>query len=194
MLDVIVIGAGFAGLHMLHKLRTLGYTARGYEAASDVGGVWHWNRYPGARCDVESLQYSYSFSEELEQQWVWTEKYAAQPEILSYIRHVADRYDLRRDIVFDARVKSMVFDDAQSAWHLETESGERASARFVVMATGALSIPRLPDIPGIESFAGSVYHTGAWPHEGVDFSGRRVGVIGTGSSGVSCSAELVGGG
>jgi cyclohexanone monooxygenase len=184
MLDVIVIGAGFAGLHMLHKLRTLGYTARGYEAASDVGGVWHWNRYPGARCDVESLQYSYSFSEELEQQWVWTEKYAAQPEILSYIRHVADRYDLRRDIVFGARVKSVVFDDARSCWQLETESGESATARFVVMATGALSIPRLPDIPGMESFAGSIYHTGAWPHEGVDFSGQRVGVIGTGSSGI----------
>jgi cyclohexanone monooxygenase len=182
--DVIVIGAGFAGLHMLHRLRTLGFSARVYEAASDVGGVWHWNRYPGARCDVESLQYSYSFSTELEQEWVWTEKYAAQPEILSYIRHVADRYDLRRDIVFDTRVRSAVFDEARSCWELETESGERASARFVVMATGALSIPRLPDIPGMETFAGSIYHTGAWPHEGIDFGGRRVGVIGTGSSGI----------
>ena len=184
MLDVIVIGAGFAGLHMLHRLRGLGYSARVYEAASDVGGVWHWNRYPGARCDVESLQYSYSFSPELEQQWIWTEKYASQPEILSYIRHVADRYDLRRVIVFNSRVRSLVFDEAHSRWDLQTEAGESASAQFVVMATGALSIPRLPDIPGMESFAGSVYHTGAWPHEGVDFSGRRVGVIGTGSSGI----------
>lgn len=182
--DVIVIGAGFAGLHMLHRLRDLGYSVRVYEAASDVGGVWHWNRYPGARCDVESLQYSYSFSPELEQEWVWTEKYAAQPEILSYIRHVADRFDLRRDIRFDARVRSVVFDEAQARWQLETEAGERASARFCVMATGALSIPRLPDIPGMESFAGSIYHTGAWPPEGVDFTGRRVGVIGTGSSGI----------
>ena len=182
--DVIVIGAGFAGLHMLHQLRLLGFSARGYEAASDVGGVWHWNRYPGARCDVESLQYSFSFSPELEQEWVWTEKYAAQPEILSYIRHVADRYDLRRDIRFNARVRSVVFDEARSRWQLETQAGESASAQFVVMATGALSIPRLPDIPGMESFAGSIYHTGAWPHEGVDFSGRRVGVIGTGSSGI----------
>ena len=184
MLDVIVIGAGFAGLHMLHQLRLLGFSARGYEAAGDVGGVWHWNRYPGARCDVESLQYSYSFDTELEQEWAWTEKYAAQPEILSYIRHVADRYDLRRDIVFNARVRSVLYDEAQAHWQLETAAGERASARFIVMATGALSIPRLPDIPGMESFAGSIYHTGAWPHEGVDFSGRRVGVIGTGSSGI----------
>ena len=183
-LDVIVIGAGFAGLHMLHRLRALGFSARVYEAASDVGGVWHWNRYPGARCDVESLQYSYSFSPELEQDWVWTEKYAAQPEILSYIRHVADRFDLRRDIRFNARVRRASFDEAQARWELELESGERASARFCVMATGALSIPRLPDIPGMESFAGNIHHTGAWPHEGVDFSGQRVGVIGTGSSGI----------
>ena len=182
--DVIVIGAGFAGLHMLHRLRALGFSARVYEAASDVGGVWHWNRYPGARCDVESLQYSYSFSPELEQDWVWTEKYAAQPEILSYLRHVADRFDLRRDIRFNARVRRASFDQAQARWELELESGERASARFCVMATGALSIPRLPEIPGMESFAGDIHHTGAWPHEGVDFSGQRVGVIGTGSSGI----------
>ena len=192
MLDVIVIGAGFAGLHMLHQLRLLGFSARGYEAAADVGGVWHWNRYPGARCDVESLQYSYSFSTELEQEWVWTEKYAAQPEILSYIRHVADRYDLRRDIVFNARVRSVVFDEGRSCWQLETEAGEQAAARFIVMATGALSIPRLPDLPGMESFAGSIYHTGAWPHEGVDFGGQRVGVIGTGSSGIQAIPAIAG--
>ena len=182
--DVAVIGAGFAGLHMLQRLRGMGYSVRVYEAAADVGGVWYWNRYPGARCDVESLQYSYSFSPELEQEWTWNEKYAAQPEILRYIQHVAERFDLRRDIQFNTRVRSATFDEAQQRWLVQTDDGERVSARFCVMATGALSIPRLPDIPGIESFAGKVYHTGAWPHEGVDFTGRRVGVIGTGSSGI----------
>ena len=183
-LDVVVIGAGFAGLHMLHRLRAMGCSARVYEAAADVGGVWYWNRYPGARCDVESLQYSYSFSPELEQEWVWTEKYAGQPEILRYIQHVADRFDLRRDITFNTRVSSASFEEAAQRWQVNTETGERISARFCVMASGALSIPRLPDIPGIETFAGKVYHTGAWPHQGVDFGGRRVGVIGTGSSGI----------
>ena len=183
-LDVVVIGAGFAGLHMLHRLRAMGCSARVYEAAADVGGVWYWNRYPGARCDVESLQYSYSFSPELEQEWVWTEKYAGQPEILRYIQHVADRFDLRRDITFNTRVGSASFEEAAQRWQVNTETGERISARFCVMASGALSIPRLPDIPGIETFAGKVYHTGAWPHQGVDFGGRRVGVIGTGSSGI----------
>ncbi|MBC7707004.1 MAG: NAD(P)/FAD-dependent oxidoreductase, partial [Rhodoferax sp.] len=183
-LDVVVIGAGFAGLHMLHRLRAMGCSARVYEAAADVGGVWYWNRYPGARCDVESLQYSYSFSPELEQEWVWTEKYAGQPEILRYIQHVADRFDLRRDIAFNTRVYSASFDKGTQRWQVKTQTGEQISARFCVMASGALSIPRLPDIPGIEKFAGKVYHTGAWPHEGVDFGGRRVGVIGTGSSGI----------
>jgi len=182
--DVIVIGAGFAGLHMLDRARALGYSTKVFEAASDVGGVWYWNRYPGARCDVESLQYSYSFSHELEQEWIWTEKYASQPEILAYIQHVADRFDLRRDIQFDTRIKSAIFDETAGCWELETDGGQRVFGRFCVMATGALSIPRLPDIRGIESFAGHVYHTGAWPHEGVDFTGLRVGVIGTGSSGI----------
>ena len=183
-LDVVVIGAGFAGLHMLFRLREMGYHARVYEAAADVGGVWYWNRYPGARCDVESLQYSYSFSPALEQEWVWTEKYAGQPEILRYIQHVADRFELRRDIEFNTRVRSATFNEALQRWELKTEAGEQISAQFCVMATGALSIPRLPDIPGIENFGGKIYHTGAWPHEGVDFGGRRVGVIGTGSSGI----------
>lgn len=202
--DVVIIGAGFAGLHMLHRLRGMGLSARVFEAAADVGGVWYWNRYPGARCDVESLQYSYSFSHELEQEWVWTEKYAGQAEILRYIQHVADRFDLRRDIQFNTRIQAATFDEAADRWELRTDAGEQAatfdeetgrwglrtdngeriSARFCVMATGALSIPRLPDIANIEKFAGKVYHTGAWPHEGVDFSGRRVGVIGTGSSGI----------
>ena len=182
--DVIIIGAGFAGLHMLERVRGMGLSARVFEAAADVGGVWYWNRYPGARCDVESLQYSYSFSSELEQEWVWTEKYAAQPEILRYIRHVAKRFDLRRDIEFNTCVRSARFDPANSRWELRTDDGALASARFCVMATGALSIPRLPDIPGIENFTGEIYHTGTWPHEGVAFDGKKVGVIGTGSSGI----------
>ena len=182
--DVIIIGAGFAGLHMLERARGMGLSAKVFEAAADVGGVWYWNRYPGARCDVESLQYSYSFSSELEQEWVWTEKYAAQPEILRYIQHVAKRFDLRRDIEFNTRVLSARFDQDNSRWELRTDDGTLASARYCVMATGALSIPRLPDIPGIEKFTGEIYHTGTWPHEGVAFDGKKVGVIGTGSSGI----------
>ncbi len=182
--DVIVIGAGFAGLHMLQRARGMGLSVKVFEAATDVGGVWNWNRYPAAPCDVESLQYSYSFSSELEQEWVWTEKYAAQPEILRYIQHVANRFDLRRDIEFNTRVRSASFDQANSRWELRSDDGALASARFCVMATGALSIPRLPDIPGIEKFTGEIYHTGTWPHEGVAFDGKKVGVIGTGSSGI----------
>ena len=182
--DIAVIGAGFAGLHLLNQLRGEGWKVRGIEAASDVGGVWHWNRYPGARCDVESLQYSFSFSPELEQEWVWTEKYAGQAEILRYIQHVADRFDLRRDIRFNTRVASATWDESRARWTLATDSGLEIKARFCVMATGALSIARLPDIPGIPKFSGDIFHTGAWPPEGVDFSGKRVGVIGTGSSGI----------
>ena len=182
--DVIIIGAGFAGLHMLHRVRGMGLSARVYEAAADVGGVWYWNRYPGARCDVESLQYSYSFSSELEQEWEWTEKYAAQPEILRYTQHVAERFDLRRDISFNTRVQAATFDEQAGRWELRTDTGLNASAQYCVMATGALSIARLPDLPGIASFTGKIYHTGAWPHEGVNFTGKRVGVVGTGSSGI----------
>ena len=188
--DVIVIGAGFAGLYMLHQLRGMGLSARIYEAAAGVGGVWYWNRYPGARCDVESLQYSYSFSPELEQEWEWTEKYAAQPEILRYIQHVAERFDLYRDIRFNCRIKSATFDEATDRWFVSTDIDESASGQYCVMATGALSIPRLPDIPGIENFKGNVYHTGAWPHEGVDFTGLRIGVIGTGSSGIQAIPQI----
>ena len=182
--DVIIVGAGFAGLCMLHRLRGLGFRAQVVEAAADVGGVWFWNRYPGARCDVESLQYSYSFSSELEQEWVWTERYASQPEILRYIEHVALRFDLRRDIRFNARVAAADWDAASARWNLRLEDGGSLSARFCVLASGALSLARLPAITGIERFTGRVLHTGAWPHEGVDFSGARVGVIGTGSSGI----------
>ena len=182
--DVLVVGAGFAGLYALHQLRGMGLSVLVLEAAPDVGGVWHWNRYPGARCDVESLQYSYSFSSELEQEWIWTERYATQPEIQRYIQHVAERFDLRRDIRFNTRVLAAEFDEPEGRWLVRSDTGLSVSARYCVMATGALSIPRLPAVAGIENFAGKVHHTGAWPPEGVDFSGQRVGVIGTGSSGI----------
>jgi cyclohexanone monooxygenase len=196
--DVVVVGAGFAGLYALHKLRSEGHSVVVFEAAPDVGGTWYHNRYPGARCDVESVDYCYSFSDELQQDWTWTEKYATQAEILSYINHVADRFDLRRDIRLNSRVASAVFDEAVSRWTVTTDAGHVVSARFCVMATGALSEPLLPDIPGVETFAGETYHTANWPHEGVDFTGKRVAVIGTGSSGIQTvplvaeqAAELV---
>ena len=184
MLDAVIVGAGFAGLYSLHRLRGLGLTARVYEAGKGVGGTWYWNRYPGARCDVESMDYSYSFSDELQQEWRWTERYAAQPEILKYVNHVADRFDLRRDIQFETRVTSAVFDEATSRWSIETDRGDRVSARFCIMATGCLSDAQVPDIKGRETFEGAWYHTGKWPHEGVDFTGQRVGIIGTGSSAI----------
>jgi len=188
--DVLVIGAGFAGLHALHTLREMGRKVAVIDAAADVGGVWYWNRYPGARCDVESLQYSYSFDEQLEQEWRWSERYAAQPEILRYIQHVADRFDLRRDLRLNTRVASAVFDEVGQFWLLSTEDGRQFAAPHCIMATGALSVPRLPDIPGIGDFKGAIHHTGQWPHEGVDFSGQRVGVIGTGSSGIQAIPQL----
>jgi len=182
--DAVVVGAGFAGLYMLHRLRGLGLSARVFEAADGVGGTWYWNRYPGARCDIESMQYSYSFSEELQQEWRWPERFSAQPDILRYANHVADRFDLRRDIRFETRVTSVAWDEAAERWTVETDRGDRVSARFCVMATGCLSAARMPDIPGLASFAGDTYHTGHWPHGGVDFTGRRVAVIGTGSSAI----------
>ena len=183
-LDALVVGAGFAGLHMLYRLRGLGLRARVFEAASGVGGTWYWNRYPGARCDVDSLEYSYQFSEELQQEWEWTERYATQPEILRYANYVADRFDLRRDIVFDTGVESAIFDEEAARWMISTSDGARVSARFCVMATGCLSSANTPDFEGLERFRGAIYHTGRWPHEGVDFTGQRVGVIGTGSSAI----------
>jgi cyclohexanone monooxygenase len=182
--DVVIVGGGFAGLYMLHRLRGLGLTVRVFEAGSGVGGTWYWNRYPGARCDVESMQYSYSFSPELQQEWRWSELFASQPEILRYANHVADRFDLRRDIQFDTRVTEAHFDRALCHWTLRTDRGDQVRARYCVMATGCLSTARVPDFPGIERFAGRTYHTGNWPHEGVDFAGMRVGVIGTGSSAI----------
>jgi cation diffusion facilitator CzcD-associated flavoprotein CzcO len=182
--DAVIVGAGFAGLYALHRLRELGLAVHVYEAGSGVGGTWFWNRYPGARCDIESLEYSYQFSEELQREWKWTERYATQPEILRYLEHVADRFDLRRDIEFATRVTSAHFDDATRMWTVTTDRGAVVSARFVIMATGCLSSANIPNIPGRESFAGATYHTGRWPHEGVDFSGQRVGVVGTGSSAI----------
>jgi cyclohexanone monooxygenase len=182
--DAVVVGAGFAGLYMLHRLRGLGLSARVYEAGGGVGGTWYWNRYPGARCDVESMQYSFSFSEELDQDWTWSEKYSPQPEILAYANHITDRFDLRQDILFDTRVTAATWDENAKRWHIETDRGDKVSAKFCVMAVGCLSAPNRPKFPGIENFEGPVYHTGEWPHEGVDFTGLRVGVIGTGSSAI----------
>lgn len=182
--DVVVVGAGFGGLYALHKFREQGRSVRVFEAAPEVGGTWYFNRYPGARCDVESLDYCYSFSDELQQEWTWTEKYATQREILEYIKWVAERLDLRSGITFDTKVVSAVFDEQTLLWTVATDGGERVTARFVVMATGPLSSPLTPDINGLDSFGGEIYHTAHWPHEGVDFTGRRVGVIGTGSSGI----------
>ena len=182
--DAIVVGAGFAGLYMLHRLRELGLSTRVYEAGAGVGGTWYWNRYPGARCDVESLEYSYSFSEELQREWQWTERYASQPEILSYLNHVADRFDLKRDIQFNTRVTSAIYDESSNRWNVLTDRGDQVSAQFCVMATGCLSTSKSPEVKGIDTFRGKTYHTGHWPHEGVDFTGQQVGVIGTGSSGI----------
>jgi cyclohexanone monooxygenase len=183
-LDVVIVGAGFAGLYALHRLRGLGFSARIYETGSDVGGTWYWNRYPGARCDVESMEYSYSFSEELQREWQWSERYSTQPEILRYLNHVAERFDLRRDIRFETRVTAAIFDESTNRWAIETNRGDRVSAKFCIMATGCLSAAKVPDFKGIDAFQGKTYHTGHWPHEGVNFTGQRVGVIGTGSSAI----------
>ncbi|TWH37913.1 MULTISPECIES: flavin-containing monooxygenase [Rhodococcus] len=182
--DVVVVGAGIAGLYAIHRFRSQGLTVRAFEAASGVGGVWYWNRYPGARCDVESIDYSYSFSPELEQEWNWSEKYATQPEILAYLEHVADRFDLRRDIRFDTRVTSAVLDEEGLRWTVRTDRGDEVSARFLVVAAGPLSNANTPAFDGLDRFTGDIVHTARWPHDGVDFTGKRVGVIGTGSSGI----------
>ena len=182
--DAVVVGAGFAGMYQLYRLRELGLSTRVFEAGDGVGGTWYWNRYPGARCDVESMSYSYSFSPELEQEWTWTEKYPAQPEILRYANHVADRFDLLRDITFDTRVSSAIYDEARERWTVTTDTGETVDTQFLIMATGCLSHSKLPEVSGIERFQGPTYHTAHWPGDGVDFTGQRVAVIGTGSSGV----------
>jgi cation diffusion facilitator CzcD-associated flavoprotein CzcO len=183
-IDAVVVGAGFAGLYALHKLRSQGLSVRVYEAAPEVGGTWYYNRYPGARCDVESVDYCYSFSNELQQEWTWTEKYATQAEILRYMNWVADKLDLRSGITFNTRVTSAVLDEDTLRWTVTTDAAEVVTARFCVMATGPLSAALTPDFPGLRAFAGEVYHTAHWPHQPVDFTGRRVAVIGTGSSAI----------
>jgi cation diffusion facilitator CzcD-associated flavoprotein CzcO len=182
--DVIVIGAGFSGLYALHKFRELGLRVRVLEKAGQVGGTWLWNRYPGARCDIESIEYSYSFSEEIQQEWDWTELLPAQPEIEAYLNFVADRLDLRRDIEFGATVTAMDFDETASTWLVTTGQGQRYAASFVIAATGILSAPVDPDFPGKDEFGGTSLYCGRFPAEGFDFTGRRVAVIGTGSTGV----------
>ena len=188
--DVLVVGAGFGGLYALHRLRAEGYRVRVLEAGDDIGGTWFWNRYPGARCDVESMQYSYSFSEEIQQEWRWSELYATQPEILRYIHFVADRLDLRRDILLNTRVTAARFDATANEWTLTTDTGETFVAPFVVMASGCLSVPLEPRLEGLSDFAGPVHRTHSWPREPVDLAGRRIGLIGTGSSGIQATPQL----
>ncbi|GAA2599333.1 NAD(P)/FAD-dependent oxidoreductase [Winogradskya consettensis] len=182
--DVVIVGAGFSGMYLLHRLRHQNKTAVVFEAGADVGGTWYWNRYPGARVDVESLAYSFSFDPTLEQDYEWRERYPTQPEILRYAQHVADRFDLRKDIVFRTRVSGATWDDESKTWLVRTEHADAVRARFLVMATGCLSAAKLPEIAGLDDFHGPTFHTAHWPHEGVDFTGQRVGIIGTGSSGV----------
>ncbi|GMU79486.1 MAG: putative (cyclohexanone) monooxygenase [Acidimicrobiia bacterium] len=188
--DVVVVGAGFAGLYALHHLRGLGYSAVVLEKGSGVGGTWFWNRYPGARCDVPSLEYSYGFDEALQQEWEWSEVFPPQDELERYLNHVADRFDLRGDIRLSTCVTAATYDEAASCWTVETEGGDRITARYVVMATGCLSVPMVPDFPGLDSFGGQVIQTSMWPSDGVDLAGKRVGLIGTGSSGVQATPEL----
>jgi len=183
--DAVVIGAGFAGLYMNYRLRDeLGMSVQVYEAGDGVGGTWYWNRYPGARCDSESYIYCFSFDKQLMQDWEWSGKYPEQPEILRYLNHVADRFDLRSNIQFNTRVMAAHYDDATNRWEVQTDQGDTVTAKFVITGIGCLSSGQVPNIAGRETFQGESYHTGAWPHEGVDFTGKRVGVIGTGSSGV----------
>ncbi|HEY7044670.1 MAG TPA: NAD(P)/FAD-dependent oxidoreductase [Nocardioidaceae bacterium] len=188
--DVVIVGAGFAGLYMLHRALRLGLSARVFEAAGDVGGTWYFNRYPGARCDIPSLEYSYSFDEALQQEWRWSEKYSSQPQILEYLRHVCDRFGLRPHIQFETRVTQATFDERVGRWRVQTDRGDDVRPQFLVMATGCLSTANIPDLHGLGSFRGQVLHTGRWPQEPVDFSGQRVAVVGTGSSGVQVVPEI----
>src|SRR6202041_4156897 len=182
--DVAVVGAGFAGLYLLHRLRKAGLTTVVLDEAKDVGGTWYWNRYPGARCDIQTIDYSYTFDPELETAWKWSEKYATQPEILRYLGFVADRYDLRPNIRFRQRITAATWDQAVERWLLTTNSGATVTCRCYIMATGCLSSPKPPEIDGVKDFKGEIYFTGRWPHHEVKFAGKRVAVIGTGSSGI----------
>ncbi|WP_281252908.1 flavin-containing monooxygenase [Oceanobacillus senegalensis] len=189
-LDAVVIGAGFSGLYMLYRLREAGLTTRVYEAADDVGGVWYWNRYPGAKCDSESIYYNYTFSEELYKEWTWSSRYPAQPEILEYLNFVADKFELRRDIQFNTRIQSAEYDEESNRWFIHTKDGETVTAKYFITGVGCISTANVPNFKGLDSFKGEWYHTGHWPHEKVDFRGKRVGIIGTGSSGVQAIPEI----
>ena len=190
-LDALIVGAGFSGMYQLHTLRDkLGLNAVVLEAGDGVGGTWYWNRYPGARCDSESHSYCYSFSDELVRDWEWSERYPEQPEIMRYLNHVADRFDLRRSIRLGTRVTSAHYDQAKNRWQVATEGGEQFSAKFLITAVGCLSTANVPNIPGLETFAGQWVHTGQWPHEGVDFTGKRVGLVGTGSTGIQAAPVI----
>lgn len=182
--DAVVVGAGFGGMYMMHLLQQQGFSAQGIERGSDVGGTWYWNRYPGCQCDVESMEYSYQFSDELQQKWEWTQRYAGQPEILRYANHVADEFSLRDNFMFNASVNAANFDDANGIWSVSTDTGKTVTARYLIMATGCLSSTNTPDFPGLADYKGDTYHTGNWPHEGVDFTGKKVAIIGTGSSSI----------
>ena len=190
-LDTVIIGAGFSGLYQLHTLRDrLGLSVQVLEAADGVGGTWYWNRYPGARCDSESHSYCYGFSPELVKEWEWSERYPEQPEIIRYLNFVADRLDLKRDIRFKTRVVAAEYDEASNRWHVTSEAGERLTAKYLVTAVGCLSTANVPKIPGLDDFEGDWYHTGLWPHEGVDFTGKRVIQIGTGSTGIQAAPVI----
>ncbi len=188
--DVAVVGAGFAGLYALYRFRRAGYRVIGYEAGSDVGGVWYWNRYPGARCDCESHVYSYGFSPELQQEWNWSLRYSEQPEILRYLSHVADRFELRRHIRFNTAVVAAHFEETENRWRIVASDGSAVVTRFIVAAAGGISAVQHPQFPGLGRFQGKTYHTARWPHEGVDLAGKRVGIIGTGASGVQCVSAI----
>jgi cyclohexanone monooxygenase len=189
-IDVVIVGAGFAGIYALYKFRKLGYAVRVLERGDGVGGVWFWNRYPGARCDVESIDYSYGFSDELQQEWNWSERYAPQAEILRYLNHVADRFDLRRDIQLNTAVTALTLLEARGLWKTQTADGQVLLSRFCVLATGPLSVPIAPDVPGLDSFRKPAYFTSQWPKEPVDFTGKVVGLVGTGSSGVQATPVI----
>ena len=188
--DAIIVGAGFAGMYMLHKIRGMGLSVQVFERGDGVGGTWYWNRYPGARCDLESMEYSYSFDENLQQEWNWSEKYGTQPELLRYADYVADRFDLRRDIKFETVVKEARYDEPRGMWSVICDRGIHAVCRYLILATGNLSSPQLPAIDGVSQFSGRSFHTGAWPQDGVDFTGRHVGIIGTGSSAVQAIPQI----
>lgn len=188
--DVVIVGGGLAGLYSIYRFRKMGLNIRAYEAGDGVGGTWFWNRYPGCRCDVESMEYSYSFDDDLQQEWVWPERYGTQPVILEYINHVAKRFDLMRDVQLNTRITQAVFCEKKHLWTITTNNGEQITAPICIMAAGNLSTPRKPDFPGLDNFKGDWYHTGLWPKEGVDFTDKRVGVIGTGSSGVQMMPHI----